>query len=59
MFYIYAGKNLDCFDSVEGIEVQQVPAIQGSQFLQSFGIVDGGGELIRVAWPQMERVFEV
>ena len=59
VFGIYLGKNLDRFDSVEGVEVRQVPEIIGSQFLHSFGTVDGGGELMRAAWPQMKHVFAV
>ena len=59
VFGIYLGKNLDRFDSVEGVEVRRVPVIQGSQFLHSFGTIDGGGELMRVAWPQMKHVFAV
>ena len=58
-FRLYLGKNLDRFDSVEGVEVRRVPVIQGSQFLHSFGTIDGGGELMRVAWPQMKHVFAV
>ena len=57
VFGIYLGKNLDRFDSVEGVEVRRVPEIQGSQFLHSSGTIDGGGELMRVAWPQMKHVF--
>ena len=59
VFYIYTGKNQDRFDSIEGVEVRQVPTAQGSSFLHTFGTVDGGGELMRVAWPQMEHVFAV
>ena len=57
--YIYTGKNLDRFDSVKGVEVWQVPVIWGSQFLWSFGTIDGEGELMWVVWPQMEHVFVV
>ena len=39
---IYLGKNLDRFDSVEGVEVCQVPVLQGSQFLYILCTVDGG-----------------
>ena len=42
VFGIYLGKNLDRFDSVEGVEVRQVPVLQGSQFLYSLCTVDGG-----------------
>ena len=59
VFCIDAGKNNDRFDSIEGVEVRQVPTVQGSRFLHTFGTVDGGGELMRVAWPQMEHVFAV
>ena len=59
VFCIFTGKNHDCFDSIEGVEVRQVPTVQGSRFLHTFGTVDGGGELMRVAWLQMEHVFAV
>ena len=41
------------------MEIQQVPVVQGSHFLHNFGIVDGGGELMRLVWHQMEHVFAV
>ena len=59
VFYIYIGKNHDYFDSIEGVEARQVPAVRGSRFLHTFGTVDGGGELMRVALHQLEHVFAV
>ena len=59
VFCINVGKKHDYFDSFEGVEVRQVPTVQGSRFLHTFGTVDGGGELMCVAWPQMEHIFAV
>jgi hypothetical protein len=41
-----------------GIEVKKVPE-ETKSWVQSFGIIDGGLELMKEAWPSLEHKFSV
>ena len=43
---------------VVGIEVKKVPE-ETKSWVQSFGIIDGGLELMKEAWPSLEHKFSV
>jgi hypothetical protein len=44
--------------SVVGVEVRTAP-LASEPWVRSFGVIDGGSEVMRSAWPKLEHVFSV
>ena len=42
-----------------GIEVRAAPVAVDEPWVQTLGIIDGGLEVMRAAWPKLEHVFSV
>ena len=41
------------------IEVQTAPVAVDKPWIRMFGIIDGGLEVMRLAWPNLEHMFSV
>ena len=42
---------------INGVEVRRIPKPRTTNWLQTYGTLDGGGELMRLAWTSMNHVF--
>jgi len=42
---------------VNGVEVRRIPKPSTTSWLHTYGTLDGGGELMRLAWTSMQHVF--
>jgi hypothetical protein len=41
-----------------GVEVRTAP-LASEPWVKSYGVIDGGGEVMRAAWPKLEHIFSV
>ena len=44
--------------TVEGVEVMTAP-VAVEPWVRSYGVIDGGFEVMRAAWPKLQHVFSV
>jgi hypothetical protein len=57
--FIYSlGKTEQDTPAVVGIEVRTAP-LTTEPWVRSYGVIDGGFEVMRAAWPKLEHVFSV
>ena len=52
------GANPDVLEVVVGVEVKKITE-DAKSWIQSFGVIDGGLELMRYAWPSLDHKFSV
>ena len=58
MFKYSLGKEEREAPTVVGVEVRTAP-LATEPWVRSYGVVDGGFEVMRAAWPKLEHVFSV
>jgi hypothetical protein len=58
MFMIHLGENEEQNPTVVGVEVRTAP-LTAKPWVRSYGVINGGFEVMRAAWCKLEHVFSV